>query len=278
MADAVLGNTETDALRQDLVAAMVQRELIEEAVLAPGVLDVSQFAEPGAKSIEFPRAGSFSVQKKQEDEEAQAQSITYATDDLELDQHAVVQWILPKRSNIQSRPNLLADTVGRAARAHAKQVDVDLRDAMIAGYDSTNNTVTLSGDFGREEITEMRRKIRAQNFPMRSLTLAISPEFEEDMLNVADFINADAYGSSRPIQEGEIGRVFGITVVVSNLLSAAAGARALMWHREAIALGFQAGPDFDSDKDLKNLGTRYSLDQLYGYKVLQNGDGISLVA
>lgn len=275
MADAVLGNAETSALRQDLIAAMVQRELIDEAVLAPGVMDVSQFAEPGAKSIEFPKAGSFTVQKKQEDEEAQAQTVTYATDSLPLDQEAVVQWVLPKRSSLQSRPNLVADTVGRAARAHARQVDVDLRDAMIAG---AANTVTLSGSFGREEITEMRKNIRADKFPMRDLTLAISEDFEEAMLNVSDFINADAYGSSQPIQEGEIGKVFGAKVVVSTLLTAAAGARALMWHKESIALGFQSGPDFDSDKDLKNLGTRYSLDQLYGYKVLQAGAGMVKIA
>lgn len=275
MADAVLGNAETSALRQDLIAAMVQRELIDEAVLAPGVMDVSQFAEPGAKSIEFPKAGSFTVQKKQEDEEAQAQTVTYATDSLPLDQEAVVQWVLPKRSSLQSRPNLVADTVGRAARAHARQVDVDLRDAMIAG---AANTVTLSGSFGREEITEMRKNIRADKFPMSDLTLAISEDFEEAMLNVSDFINADAYGSSQPIQEGEIGKVFGVKVVVSTLLTAAAGARALMWHKESIALGFQSGPDFDSDKDLKNLGTRYSLDQLYGYKVLQAGAGMVKIA
>ena len=67
-------------------------------------------------------------------------------------------------------------------------------------------------------------------------------------------------------------------MVVSTLLTAAAGARALMWHRESIALGFQQNPDFDSDKDLKNLGTRYSLDQLYGLKVLQSGAGMVKVA
>lgn len=276
MADLVLGNSETDALRQEVIAAMVQRELIDAAVLAAGVMNVSQFAEPGAKSIEFPKAGSFVVQKKQEEEEAQAQAVTYSTDKLDLNQHAVVQWIIPKRSSVQSRINLLADTTARAARAHARQVDIDVRDAMIANASATN-TVTLSGDFGREEITEMRRKIRAQNFPMDSLTLAIAPDFEEDMLNVADFINADKYGSAAPIQQGEIGRVFGVTVVVSTLLSSAAGARALMFHREGLALGFQQMPEFDSDKDLKNLGTRYSLDQLYGVKVLQTGLGISKV-
>lgn len=275
MADAVLGNTETVALRQELIAALVQRELIDAAVLAPGVMDVSQFAEPGAQSIEFPKAGSFTVQEKNEGEEAQAQAITYATDKLDLDKERVVQWIIPKRSMMQSRVNLVADTVARAARAHARKVDVDLRDAMIAGAAST---VTLSGDFGREEITEMRKEIRNDLFPMDNLTLAIASDFEEDMLNVQDFINADRYGSTEPIQQGEIGRVFGVTVVVSTLLTAAAGARALMWHRESTALGFQSQPDFDSDKDLPNLGTRYSLDQLYGLKVLQSGQGLVKVA
>lgn len=271
MADVVMGNAETAALRQDLIAALVQRELIEEAVVAPNVFNVSQFALPGAKQIEFPKAGSFTVQKKLEDEEAQAQAVTYSTDALELNQHAVVQWIIPKRSEIQSNVNLLADTTARAARAHAKQVDSDIITSMDSGA-AAGNAVTLSGSFGREEITEMRRKIRAQNFPVSDLTLAVAPDFEEDMLNVADFINADRYGNTQPIQNGEIGRVFGVRVVISNLLSA----KAIMFHREALALGFQQNPEFDEDKDLANLGMRYSLDQLYGYKVLQSGLGISV--
>lgn len=274
MADVVMGNTETVALRQDLIAALVQRELIDEAVIVPGVYNVSQFAEVGAKTVEFPKAGSFTVQKKIEDEQAQAQAVTYSTDSLALDQHAVVQWIIPKRSMVQSRINLLADTVARAARAHAKTVDDDLITAMLAGAASGNN-VTLSGSFGREEITEMRSKLRRAYWPTNDLTLAIAPELEEDMLNVADFINAEKYGSVAPIQNGEIGKVFGVKVVVSTLLTAA---QALMFHREAVALAFQQMPEFDEQKDLQNLGIRYSLDQLYGYKVLQSGTGISKLA
>lgn len=275
MPDALLGNTETSALRQDLISSLVQRELIESGVLAPGAMDVSRFALPGLQSIEFPRAGSFTVQKLQEDEQAQAQTVTYATDVMSLNQHAVVQWIIPKRSKLQSSVDLVSDTIARAARAHARQVDVDLRDELIA---NAANTVTLSGSFGREEITEMRTAIRDDLFPMTDVTLAISTAFEEDMLNVTDFINAEKYGSTAPVQNGEIGRVFGVRVVVSPLLTAAAGARAIMWHRESVALGFQAQAEYDEQKDLQNLGTRYSLDQLYGVQALQSGQGIVIVA
>lgn len=266
MADKIFG-AETLATEQAVIAALVQRELIEGAQVAPNVLDVSAFAEDGAKSIDFPRAGSFTVQKKKKDEQAQAQVVTYSTDQLDLDQHAVVQWILPKRGMKQSRIALEADTIARAARAHAKQVDEDIIAAMEAGA-AAANAVSLSGTFGREEITEMRRKLRAQNVPMSDLTLAVAPEFEEDMLNTTDFIDASKYGDRMPVLNGEIGRVFGARVVVSTLLTAST---AMMFHREALALGFQMQPELDSDKDLEHLGTRYSLDQLYGHKVLNNG-------
>ena len=44
-----------------------------------------------------------------------------------------------------------------------------------------------------------------------------------------------------------------------------------MWHPSAIGYATQIGPRFQSDSDLPNLATRYSLDMLYGVKLLDSG-------
>ena len=56
------------------------------------------------------------------------------------------------------------------------------------------------------------------------------------MLNLAQFINADQYGGREALLNGEIGRVFGFRVIVSNLL---ADAEAYAYHRSCLAFASQ---------------------------------------
>lgn len=272
MADIITDIAAVEATRQAVIAQMVQRELRAQAVVAPSLYDVSQFAEQGAKSIDFPRATSFAVEKKLSGSPANAQALTYSADKLELDQHAVVQWVIEKRANLQSRVNLELAAIQRAVSAHARQIDSELIDALDAGG-TASQTVTLAPPFGREEITEARRKLRQAHYPLDrgQVFLLVGPTLEEAMLNVQDFIHAEKYGSNEPIQNGEIGRVFGLTVLVSELIT---DARSFVYHREAVALGFQQAPEFGEQPELALLGTRQSLDQLYGIKTLQLGAGI----
>ena len=269
--DEVLGNAETSALRQTLVAQMVQKQLIEKSVVVSGITDVSEFALPGLDNIDFPRMDNFTVQKKKEDEKVSAKKITFATDRLPLDQEAVVQWIIPKRSGTQSRIALESAAIANAAAAHALQADVDVIEAMAAG---AGDSVTLSGDFGVAEIAEMRKKMRQNWFSTLGLTLAVSEDFEEDLLNDANFLNAEKLGSDAVVREGFLGRALGIDVVVSTEMTTARGARALLYHKQSTVIGFQSGPDYEEESALEHLGRRYSLDQLYGYKVLNSGKGI----
>lgn len=274
--DQVIGDTEALAAKMDLIAAMVQRELKAQAVLAGTVWDVSSFAEPGLKSIKFPKSTSFTVEKKQSGQKASAQALTISTDDLDLSEEAVVQWIIEKKQKLQSRVNLELAAIQRSASAHARQVDTDIIVALRAGAASGNN-VTFSSALTLENINEMRKKLKVANWTIDGGmgTLAIHPAQEEDMLNIDNFISAEKYGSRDALLNGEIGRVFGVRVVVSNLLTED---EAFMYHRDALALGFQSRPEFDEQKDLANLGMRQSLDQLYGLKVLQSGTGISKLA
>lgn len=270
MADQITGDTEAAAVKMTLIAAIVQRELQAAAKLMPTFRDVSSFAEAGLDNISFPKATSFTVEKKLSGQKASAQALTYSVDTLPLDQEAVVQWIIEKKQTLQARVNLEIDAAGRAASAHGRTVDIDLIAAIDAGR-KTANDVTFSSALTLANINEMRKTLKIENWPETDLTLALHPAQEEDMLNIANFINADQYGSREALLQGEIGRVFGVRVVVSNLLTED---ESFMYHKDSTAIGFQSAPDFDSQKDLENLGMRFSLDQLYGIKVLQSGSGI----
>lgn len=273
--DKVFASTETDALRMEAIAEFAQRELIASAVVAPNVFDVSQFAVPGAKSIEFPRAGSFSVQRvASEEEESQAQTVTYATDKLDLDVQADIDWIIPKRSQLQSLLNLEQELAAGAARAHAADLDKNLIEHMEAGIASGDN-VSISSNLALGDIAEGLRKLVAKNYPQNDITFVGSPELYEDMLGFSQVNAADTAGETAGLRQGSISPIYGVRFVFSSQVEAVTGtARSgFMFHRESVALGMQQAPDFESQPDLKARGTRYSLDQLYGIKVLQGGAG-----
>ena len=88
------------------------------------------------------------------------------------------------------------------------------------------------------------------------------------MLDIADFVRADAYGSAGGLINGEVGRVYGYRVVVST---SAAAAEALMYHRDHTAYAIQRMPKFETDRDVPNQSDQYALSLHYGVKALRSG-------
>lgn len=274
MADVLTGDTQTDAMKQTIVAALVQRQLIAKSVIAGTVRNVSEFAIDGVDEVEFPKTSNFAVTKKVSGTPVDAAALTYGTDKLLLNQHAVIQWLIEKKANKQSAINLETANLLNAAAAHAKQVDVDLHAAMIAGVSASgpDHIIAYAGaSFGRADIVKAMELLDIQEIPSELRYLLVHPTEHATMLNITDFTDANRYGSVKPIMNGEIGEIFGMKVLKSTVVTAG---RPLVYQAESTVLGFQLLPQFDSQKDLANLATRYSLDQLYGAKVMQSGVGI----
>ncbi len=274
MPDAITGSTETSAVQQAAVAQFVQRNLIAKSKLLGRIWDLSALAQPGDVSVKIPTASNFSVTKKVSGTAVEAAALTYGGDVLAFDQHAVVQFLIEKRASLQSRIALAQVNMSRAVEAHAKQIDVDIHAAMIAGVSTSNpdHVIAFAGStLAATDILEARRLLDVQEFPEDERTLAVHPTDEKAMLLLDNFVRADAYGSSGGLVNGEIGRIYGATVIKSTVVTTA---RPIYFHKESCAIAFQADPMMDSDKDLPNVATRYSLDQLYGLKVLKSGIGI----
>ena len=64
MADALMGVTETSAAAVDVISSQVQTYLQQAAKFMPQLTDYSGLLVPGSKSVEIPRAGSFTVNSK----------------------------------------------------------------------------------------------------------------------------------------------------------------------------------------------------------------------
>ena len=267
-----MGVTETSAAAMARVADFAQLYLQQESKLMPTVTDYSYLATKGASSIKLPRSGGFTVGDKGENTSVDSQVITYAADTISLNQHRVVQFLLEDIADQQSMIAVTQDAVMKASKDMAKDVDdkiiVELKlasasapDHIIQYNDSTNEDIELV------DILAARKLLSDQHLDPRECFLGIGTAQEKNMLAIDNFISAEKYGSNEPIMNGEIGRVYGMRVIVHTGF----GTDSCFWHASAVGFAFQQAIRVQRDYDLANLAWRYSLDYLAGFEVLDGG-------
>lgn len=269
MADVLFGKTEVDAVSMELVlGAMVQEQLIQKALLLPTVNNYS--APLGVDKLKIPRAGGFTVGDKTENTAVDAQLITYATDDLALDKHKVIQVLVEKAASIQSSVSVLSDIAQRAGKAMALQLDTDIITALEAtSASSPDHRVAYAGaSIAQADILAGIQALKEQYVEVGECYLGVSPASEKALLSIADFVSADKYGNAGGLQKGILGTLYGLKVITHTGF---ATAKSLIWHPSHVAVAIQEMVTYDSDKDLANLGMRHSWDMIYGVKTLDSG-------
>lgn len=270
---AVTGDTQLAPTKQDIIAAAVQRELKERSFLSNYVLDVSNFAGKGMKSISFPKLTSFSVEERASASAGTIQDLSSSVDQLDLNKRAYISWLVDSNDEIQSTIDFQSEAAVRAAAAHSRFVDDKLIEEMLAAANLSVNGLAPA-DITRDNVLQMRRTLMDNNANMDQVVLVISPDQEEAMLKIDEFTRAEVYGQA-VIPSGVIGRVYNIPVLVHNssaLQDSTTGyQQAIMFDKEAMAIGFQRRPNFDEQKEIA-YGTGAMLqavDQLFGVKACQ---------
>lgn len=265
----VTGNTELTAVKEAAISALVQKELISASVLASNVYDVSGFCRPGALSISFPKAGSFTVEDRASAAQATMQSLSFGKDTLTLGFMATVAWIIDPQDAIETPVDVEAEYAKRAARAHGVYVDQKL----ILEMETAGVATTTAGDISDAIILEMRQALIQRKANPRNLRLAISPAQEAKLLGINKFTLAQDYGRA-VIPEGILSQVYGIPVLVTPELGTQ---QYFMYDVEGVCVGFQKGPQMDERKapEYGSGAMLKIMDQKFGVKALEiNQQGV----
>lgn len=268
---ASTGVTETVATSIDVVAAILQQELIEKAVLLGTVTDYSAWVMPGANTVKLPRTGSFTASNKAENTATTTSSLTFATDDIELNIHGHIVAEIEDIAAEQSALDIEAVYMERMASAMALYVDGQIASALVKASNdaqlsgASNLVLTLS------DIVAARKALNEADVPQDDRFLAIPPAQEEAMLNLDNFIRAEQYGSNEALINGEIGRVFGFRVIVTNQF--ASDSEFTAYHRSHVGFARQMAPKFERLRSsLTKLSDEVSLSLLFGVKQLDSGN------
>lgn len=265
MADAIqtLPNT-----KNDLIVSAVQKNLIEQSVLAPTVRDVSQFAVKGAKSFSVPKLSNFSVTNRAFGAAADASTLTDSADKIDLDFNAYIAWLYDSRDVYQSSIEYRVEAAMRASASHAKYVD----EKIIAGLNAVAgiSVSAAAQPTVKDQVLKMREELLKKGADISRMTIAIGPAKEAEMLAESDFVRADFYGSAN-VRTGQIGQLYGIPVVISRLIG---DAEMFIYDADGFGLAFQGGVEM-SDQPANEYGAnsmRTAMDQVFGTGGLELGE------
>lgn len=271
---AEMGVTEVAAVQQALIASIVQDTLKQNSVLLGAVANYSSLAAPGNKSVSISRRTQFAAADKAENTDLTAQEMTFSVDTIDLTKHKAIYAKLERIAGIQAMPNVKAEIIKEMALELALQIDKDIYAQLIlASASSPDHRIAFANSgtddtLGKTDVLEARRLLNVQNVPMNDRFLLVNPTHEKELLLIDDFVSADKYGSAQAVQLGELGRIFGMPVLMSNVVTAK---KVVAFHRSAVAFAQQLSPEFETDKDLKSVSDEFLMHVLYGAKVLDSG-------
>lgn len=271
MAAQNLANT-----KQDLIAALVQKELKESASLLSLVSDFSSLAIKGAKSISIPKLSSFTVQSRAFGAAAtENTALTDSVDEITLDKNKIVLFGYDAADEYQSTIDYKIMAINRAASAHGRQINTDVITELetVAGL---NLNAGVPADITVDDILDMRKFLKQNFADMNKVALLIAADQEAVMLKLSEFSRYDYRGDgTAPVVNGMIGRVYGVPVIVHQQIKAQ---QAIMFEMSGIGFAFQKAPNVGEQPDVAygSMGQKVAVDCLYGVGGLQLGVGLAI--
>lgn len=263
------------AVIQDVVSSIVQETLIQKSVMLPSIDDRSSEVEAGMDRLSISRFTALAVDDITEGTEVTPQAATIAEDELIMNKNKAITWEIPDKASMQAKVALAAQLVRDAARSHAAQVDDDViaelklasaaaPDHRVIWSNSPTDTVLIA------DIVEGRRLLNVQNVDLGDRFMLVGPDQEKALLQIENFISTEKYGNSEAVQNGELGRLFGMKVLMTTSANLAAD-EMLIYHRTACAYASQISPKFETQRNVLKVLDEYALSQLYGVKTLDSG-------
>jgi hypothetical protein len=271
MAMANIRSADVAAVSLDIVSAYIQQYLWQNSVLMNTVIDRSVEAVGGVKSIDIGRRSSVQAQTKTANTALESKRMTWSADNLALDKHEVVYTLLEDAADIESSIAQEPQILEASAQALLTLLEGNIYAAIAATSAAapdhrikfkTASVVSLA------DILSARKLLNVANCPFENRWMAVHPDQEETVLSLKNIIEVQKYPQTTTIVNGEIGRIYGFRVVVSNNVTADT---ALFYHSTHVAFARQLALKWEMSRNLAEVGTEYLLQQKYGVKTLDAG-------
>jgi N4-gp56 family major capsid protein len=225
-----------------------------------------------------------------------------------IDQHYEYSRLIEDITDVQALASLRQFYTSDAGYALAKQVDTDLfalaksfGDSDGADYVHSNSffmdastnltayavdTVAAADIFSDTGFREAVKELDDNDTPMDGRFLVVPPSVVQTIRGI-DRYNSSDFVSGQPVQNGNIGSLYGIDVYVSTncpvVETAAANSAGgelkagILGHRDSMVFAEQMGIRSQTQYKQEFLGDLFTADTLYGVKVLRPESALTLV-
>lgn len=153
---------------------------------------------------------------------ADPEALTTTDQTLVIDQCKYFNFQVDDVDNAEVAGDLIDTAMGRAAYSLADVADAYLLKTIAAGAASGNTVGSASGPIALtsanvyENIVKLRTKLDKANVPNPGRTIVVPPEVYALLLMDDRFAKSDAAAGQSALLNGEVGRVAGFTVYMSN--------------------------------------------------------------
>ena len=229
-----------------------------------------------------------------------------------IDQHYEYSRLIEDITDVQALASLRQFYTSDAGYALAKQVDTDLfalgkylgddngsgsdwihsnsfyMDASTGLEPYATTTVTEADIFTDVGFREAIKELDDNDVPMDQRFLVVPPSVVQTIRGI-DRYNSSDFVSGQPVQNGNIGSLYGIDIYVSTncpvVETAAQNAATnggelkagILGHRDAMVFAEQMGVRTQTQYKQEYLGDLFTADTLYGVKVLRPESALALV-
>lgn len=276
-------------VQEALVAEAVQRELQASAKLAGLFRDYSSMVGKGTASLKIPRADSFSVSDRDTatPTAASASNLTFAFDQIDLDQSKYVYYVIPGDVELDAKPSYELTAAERSASSHARGMDIARIDELFTGGSSATNVEYDAGVSDIEDtlLSMIQAADESNMLDDGERFLIVRPQERKALLSVQNFVQANRYGTNQAVVSGELGSLYNVRVIVTNLSGSVNNSdlvtpapfgdgSMILCHRESLGFAFHKQPTHDMDKAIEyGAGSMaHTWDVKYGLKALQDGE------
>ena len=272
MANANIRAADVAAMGLDIVSAYVQQYLVQNSVLMNTIIDRSMEAKKGVTSIKIGRRTALEAQTKVANTKLETKRMTWASDNLALDKHEVVYTLLEDAADIESAIEQEPQILQASAEALMTLLEQNIYAALAATCASSpvDHRVKFKTQsvLSLQDILGARKLLNRKAVPFENRWMAIHPDQEETVLGLKNIIEVSKYPNTQTIVNGEIGRIYGFRVIVSNNVTADT---TLFYHSTHCAFARQLALTWETSRNLGEVGTEYLLQQKYGLKTLDSG-------
>ena len=281
----VAKNADVANVQEALVAEAVQRELQASSKLSGLFTDYSELVGKGTSSLKIPRSDSFQVQNRDNatPSPASAQNLTFAFDQIDLDQSKYVYYVIPGDVELDAKPSYELTAASRAASAHGRNMDIARINALWVGGTGSKEVEYDAGVSDIEDVllSMIQEADESEMLDDGNRFLIARPQERKALLGVANFVQADRYGDRTPLVSGELGMAYGVRIVIINHVGTQNDGNSISFgdgnmilcHKESLGFAFHRQPQHDMDKAIEyGAGSMaHTWDVKYGLTVLQDG-------